>query len=32
MANAFSLYDILGVESDATEAQIRVAFRKLTFQ
>lgn len=32
MASAFSLYDILGVERDATEAQIRSAFRKLTFQ
>lgn len=32
MAKAFSLYDILGVESDATEAQIRAAFRKLTFK
>jgi len=32
MAKAFSLYDILGVESDATEAQIRSAFRKLTFK
>lgn len=32
MASAFSLYDILGVERDATEAQIRTAFRKLTFQ
>jgi len=32
MASAFSLYDILGVERDASEAQIRSAFRKLTFQ
>ncbi len=32
MAVAFSLYDILGVERDASEAQIRSAFRKLTFQ
>jgi len=32
MANVFSLYDILGVERDATEAQIRSAFRKLTFK
>ena len=32
MANAFSLYDILGVERDVTEAQIRTAFRKLTLQ
>lgn len=32
MVSAFSLYDILGVERDATEAQIRAAFRKLTFQ
>lgn len=32
MANAFSLYDILGVERDASEAQIRAAFRKLTFK
>ncbi len=32
MALAFSLYDILGVETDASEAQIRSAFRKLTFQ
>jgi curved DNA-binding protein CbpA len=32
MANAFSLYDILGVERDATEAQVRSAFRKLTFK
>jgi len=32
MASAFSLYDILGVERDATEAQIRSAFRKLTFK
>ena len=32
MAKAFSLYDILGVERDATEAQIRKAFRKLTFE
>jgi len=32
MGNAFSLYDTLGVERDATEAQIRAAFRKLTFQ
>ena len=32
MANPFNLYDILGVELDATEAQIRSAFRKLTFQ
>ncbi len=32
MASAFSLYDILGVERDATEAQVRSAFRKLTFQ
>ena len=32
MATAFTLYDILGVELDATEAQIRAAFRKLTFQ
>jgi curved DNA-binding protein CbpA len=32
MASAFTLYDILGVERDATEAQIRSAFRKLTFK
>ena len=32
MATAFSLYDILGVELDASEAHIRSAFRKLTFQ
>mgnify|MGYP001818261703 FL=1 len=32
MAKAFSLYDILGVERDATEAQVRKAFRKLTFE
>lgn len=32
MASAFSLYDILGVERDATEAQIRAAFRQLTVQ
>jgi curved DNA-binding protein CbpA len=32
MANTYNLYDILGVESDVTEAQIRTAFRKLTFQ
>jgi curved DNA-binding protein CbpA len=32
MASAFSLYDILGVERDASEAQIRSAFRKLTFK
>ena len=32
MASAYSLYDILGVERDATEAQIRSAFRKLTFK
>jgi curved DNA-binding protein CbpA len=32
MAKAYNLYDILGVERDATEAQIRSAFRKLTFQ
>ena len=32
MAKAFSLYDILGVERDATEAHIRKAFRKLTFE
>ena len=32
MATAFSLYDILGVERDASEAQIRSAFRKLTFK
>jgi len=32
MVSAFSLYDILGVERDATEAQIRSAFRKLTFK
>ncbi len=32
MATAFSLYDILGVERDATEAQVRSAFRKLTFK
>lgn len=32
MANAFSLYDTLGVESDATEAEIRAAFRKLSFK
>ena len=32
MANAFSLYDILGIERDASEAEIRSAFRKLTFK
>jgi len=32
MASAFSLYDILGVERDASEAQVRLAFRKLTFK
>jgi len=32
MASAFSLYDILGVERDVSEAQIRTAFRKLTFK
>jgi len=32
MASAFSLYDILGVERDASEAQIRSAFRKLSMQ
>ena len=32
MASTFSLYDILGVERDATEAQIRSGFRKLTFK
>lgn len=32
MAKVFSLYDILGVEVDATETQIRTAFRKLTFK
>lgn len=32
MAVGFSLYDILGVEGDASEAQIRSAFRKLTFK
>lgn len=32
MASAFNLYDILGVERDAPEAQIRSAFRKLTFK
>jgi curved DNA-binding protein CbpA len=32
MVKKFSLYDILGVEVDATEAQIRSAFRKLTFK
>jgi len=32
MASAFSLYDILGVEPDTSEAQIRSAFRKLTFK
>ena len=32
MATTFSLYDVLGVESDATEAQIRAAFRKLTIK
>jgi curved DNA-binding protein CbpA len=32
MASAFSLYDILGVERDASEAQIRTAFRKLSFK
>jgi curved DNA-binding protein CbpA len=32
MAQTFSLYDILGVEIDATDAQIRSAFRKLTFK
>lgn len=32
MATGFTLYDILGVERDATEVQIRLAFRKLTFK
>jgi curved DNA-binding protein CbpA len=32
MAKVYNLYDILGVERDATEAQIRAAFRKLTFK
>lgn len=32
MAKAYNLYDILGVERDATDAQIRSAFRKLTFK
>ena len=32
MASSFSLYDILGVESDSSEPQIRSAFRKLTFK
>jgi len=32
MASAYTLYDILGVERDASEAQIRSAFRKLTFK
>ncbi len=32
MPKSYNLYDILGVEQDATDAQIRVAFRKLTFE
>ncbi len=32
MATGFTLYDILGVERDANEVQIRSAFRKLTFK
>ena len=32
MAIAFSLYDVLGVERDTSETQIRSAFRKLTFK
>ncbi|MCU0302845.1 MAG: DnaJ domain-containing protein [Thermoanaerobaculales bacterium] len=32
MVKAFTLYETLGVERDATEAQIRSAFRKLTFK
>jgi DnaJ-class molecular chaperone len=32
MARVFNLYETLGVERDATEAQIRSAFRKLTFK
>lgn len=32
MAKAFSLYEVLGVERDASEAQIRSAFRKLSFK
>jgi DnaJ-class molecular chaperone len=32
MAKSYNLYDILGVERDATDAQIRAAFRKLTFK
>ncbi len=32
MASAFSLYDVLGVETDSSESQIRSAFRKLTFK
>lgn len=32
MATTFNLYDILGVERDASEDDIRAAFRKLTFK
>lgn len=32
MAKSYNLYEILGVEPDASEAQIRTAFRKLSFQ
>jgi curved DNA-binding protein CbpA len=32
MASTFNLYDILGVERDATDADIRSAFRRLTFK
>jgi curved DNA-binding protein CbpA len=32
MAKTFNLYDILGVEQEASEADIRTAFRKLSFE
>jgi curved DNA-binding protein CbpA len=32
MGKSFNLYDILGVERDATDAEIKSAFRKLTLQ